>query len=231
MVPFRFGRLPSPPDARDYRIERFLPPRTTPGWVTDLLVRIGFKGKVWDNPRPVLNQGDYGTCVGNGCAQWGNTSPVNDQFTQRDARALYYQATIFDGSPDNPDAPNGGQQGATVRSGAKALQTIGRLRTYAFTTSLRTIKDWLLTKGPLIVGTIWTEGMFEPNARGYVRPTGAVVGGHCYLLIGYNTMGFTFLNSWGERWGTGGRCHMRIADFAALLAEQGEVCAAVELPL
>jgi hypothetical protein len=187
---------------------------------------------VWSDNEPVLDQGDYGTCVGNGWADWGNTNPIDDHYTEKDARAIYYEATVLDGSPDDPDAPGGGQQGATVRSGAKAMKNRGRLNAYAFASSIDEIRQYVMTQGPLVAGTDWTSGMFEPAADGLVTPTGEVEGGHCYLLLGYSPDDdeFLFLNSWGENWGIGGYFWMKAIDFAQLLQAQGEAVAAVELP-
>lgn len=188
---------------------------------------------IWADPHAVLDQGNYGTCVGNGWAQFGNSDPVEDNFSEKDARAIYYEATVIDGQPDNPDAPGGGQQGSTVRSGAKAMVNRGRIKAYAFANSTDTITAWLRSSGPVVVGTDWTNDMFYPDAQGFVAPSGGVAGGHCYLLIGVSADGnvYTFLNSWGSSFGLGGRFKMKVSDFAGLLANQGEACTAVELPL
>jgi hypothetical protein len=186
----------------------------------------------WQDGEDVLDQGNYGTCVGNGWAQWGNTNPVDDRFTEKDARAIYYEATVIDGQPDDPDAPGGGQQGSTVRSGAKAMQHRKRLGSYAFASSVNEIIAFVKAHGPVVCGTDWTSAMFNPQASGFVYPNGSVEGGHCYLLIGYDPdkRAFEFLNSWGASWGKNGRFYMAVDDFAKLLAAQGEACAAVELP-
>lgn len=195
----------------------------------------------WDNPRATLDQGDYGTCVGNGEAQFSNTSPINGSFTQGFgqsatnkgpyARAIYYEATVLDGSPDNPDSPGGGQQGATVRSGMQAMKNRGRINSYAMTTSLNTISEWVLTKGPMVVGTDWYEDMFYPNNDYEVTATGQYAGGHCYLLLGYNpyTDMYEFLNSWGASWGDNGHFYMHSTEFQHLLASDGETYSALEL--
>lgn len=186
----------------------------------------------WTDAEPDLDQGNYGTCVGNGWAQWGNTMPVGDHLTEADARAIYYEATVFDGTPDNPDAPNGGQQGSTVRSGAQAMQKRGRLNVYAFAASIDEAVAWVMTNGSVVMGTDWTADMFSPDADGFIKPTGAIEGGHCYVLIGFDpaTEVLEFLNSWGAGWGKAGRFYMHKADAVSLFAQQGEACAAVELP-
>lgn len=283
------GRIPSPPDERDYQLRNFLGlgapryapadavalieagvaalketevsyrrwartvypnPQLTHWWnALDLLAAAEqvIKGDTptpppspapagyvsWTDAEPVLDQGNYGTCVGNGCAQWGNTLPIDDRFTEKDARKIYYEATVLDGSPDDPDAPGGGQQGATVRSGVKAMQARGRLKAYAFASTTDEIVQFVSTQGPLIVGTDWMNDMFQPDEDGLVAPTGEVAGGHCYLLCGFDPdrEEFEFLNSWGDGWGVRGHFYMRIPDFGKLLSEQGEAVAAVELPV
>ena len=185
----------------------------------------------WDDP-VVLDQGNYGTCVGNGFAGWGDSTPVTDSFTERDARAIYYQATCIDGSCDDPDAPGGGQQGTSVRAGAKAMQKRARLSAYAFTTNVADVVEWLNNHGPVVFGTNWYDGMFNPDAQGFVSPTGSIAGGHCFLCIDHlpGEDAFLFVNSWGTSWGQGGHFRMRSAVVAQLLKEQGEACLAAELP-
>lgn len=183
----------------------------------------------------VMDQGQSSTCVGNGWAGWGDSAPIQDAFTEADARRIYYEATVIDGQPDDPDKPGGGQQGSTVRSGAKAMQARGRLSAYAFATSLASIREWLAFHSPVVIGSDWTNDMFSPNLSGQVLPTGAVAGGHCYLCIGYDTVAdkFRFRNSWGS-WGMGGDFVMWSADLAKLLKgiqSPGEACLAAEAPL
>lgn len=262
------GRIPSPPDDRDYQLREFLgsdatilanaidelkqtktgfinpywkvPPAAT-HWGKALALLASLTPTpppsptgdvVYQNSEPVLDQGNYGTCVGNGWAQWGNTNPVDDKFTEKEARAIYYEATVIDGQPDDPDSSGGGQQGSTVRSGAKAMQNRKRNSVYAFAASLDEIKQWLQSgKGVVVIGSDWTNDMFNPDSKGYVVPTGGVAGGHCYILVGdlESEGAFLFENSWGSGWGQKGYFKMKYADFQKLFDSQGEACVAVEL--
>lgn len=213
------------PDERDYRVERIhpehvaaIPPST-----------------VWADA-VVLDQGDYGTCVGNGFAAFGISDPIDDAYTEKDARAIYYEATVIDGQPDDPDAQGGGQQGSTVRSGAKAMQNRKRIAAYAFATTLDSIREWLANHGPVVFGADWTNDMFNPDGQGFVRPTGGVAGGHCFLCIGYDLTNdsFRFRNSWGRSWGLAGDFLVKSADVSTLLKgieSPGEACTAIELAL
>lgn len=278
------GRIPSPLDPRDYRLENFLQFRaptstdldadalieqgvaelkkttiTYARWASisypDVKVTHWWKALdafqrahallnppapppptgtvVWGNPDTTLDQGQYGTCVGNGYAQWGNTTPINDHFVEKDARAIYYETTVIDGWPDDPDAPGGGQQGATVRSGAKAMQNRKRLSTYAFANSASAVTSWIQKYGPVVIGCNWYSGMFDTDANGYINVTGQIEGGHCVVLRGFLAEESAYLgeNSWGESWGDGGSFKLKVIDFARLLSEDGEACTSVELAL
>lgn len=221
------GRIPSPPDDRDWHLQDRLQ-LVRPKW------RDGQRAE-WKMSRLPLDQGDYGTCVGNGWAQWGNCQPVADRFTERAARQIYYEATVAGGYPDDPDAPGGGQQGSTVRDGARAMLARGRLgKGYAFAGTVDHVIAWVRSQGPVVVGTDWHDGMFEPDVRGFVFPTGAVAGGHCYVCVGDTGGGLAgagiFLNSWGPGWGINGRFLMDWSQFAKLWAAGGEGCTGVELP-
>lgn len=179
----------------------------------------------WNDTDPTLDQGQTPHCVGFGCAQWGNTLPVDDHFDNPAGDALYYEAKVIDGEPNQED-------GSTVRSGAKALQNRGRLHTYAFAASLAEVIAWVDQHGPVIFGTDWYNDMFTPDPDGLVHPTGGIAGGHCYVCVGdlVSQGALLFHNSWGDSWGDHGLFHMKYADVVALLAAQGDACAAVELP-
>jgi Papain family cysteine protease len=272
--PHLLGRLPSPPDERDWKLAPFLasdpelvaeavsllertirgykdsryprPPTRSSNWgkALALLAQVAptptpppppapAQDVTWANAEPVLDQGDYGTCVGNGWAQWGNTAPFDDHYAELDARAIYYESTVIGGEPDDPDAPGGGQQGSTVRDGAKAMQKRGRLAAYAFASSVDEVRSYVRDHGPIVMGTDWTSDMFNPDPSGYVHPTGSVEGGHCYLVVGDlpGESAFRLLNSWSSLWGLGGYFKMQWDDLAHLLAQGGEACAALELAL
>lgn len=255
----KYGRVPSPPDERDFNLAHFMGDEDILQQLLDqMLAAKGANPKVkawakeatarilgnpippaptptptpqaveWANPRPVLDQGDYGTCVGNGWAQWGNSDPVNDSYIEDDARAIYYDATVYDGAPDTTY-----QQGATVRSGAKAMVKRQRLQVYASAQTLDDALQWILTKGTIVFGTDFTYGMESPDSAGLVHPTGGVAGGHCYLGVGYDpsSQKIKFLNSWGTSWGVNGYFYMFKNEFEQLYADNGEAWAAVELPL
>lgn len=269
--PNLLGRIPSPPDERDFRLAPFLldsgdplvaalqaleksrAARTTKDWaaIATPLIRQAVPwvppaptpdptptptpdptpapdptaAVSWSNSNPILDQGQTGHCVGFGGAQWGNTLPVDDHLTNDDGHAIYYSCKIVDNEPQQ-------ENGSTVRSLAKVLRQRNRVAAYAFANSVDEMVAWIMAKGPVVVGTDWTNGMFTPDASGMVRPTGAIAGGHCYLATGFDpqTSKITFLNSWGAHWANGGYFTMVKRDFTTLFANQGEAMVAVELP-
>ena len=171
---------------------------------------------MWGNPRQILDQGSTPHCVGSAHAQWGNTDPVNDSYTQSDADAIYYEAKIIDGEP-------GEENGSSTLSGTKAMKNRGRTEAYAFARSVDEIKEWVLTDGPVVTGTDWTASMFD-LVDGYLVPTGRVEGGHDWLIVGYDgdRDAFVMQNSWGP-WGdviegVSGRAYIRVSDYAQLFA-------------
>lgn len=175
-----------------------------------------------------LDQGQTNHCVGFGWAAWGDCAPVEDTYQNADGDAIYYQCKAEDGQP-------GQENGSSVRSGAKVMQSRGRLGAYVFGSTTDEIKQWVTSHGPVVIGSTWTQDMFQPDGNGVVRPTGPVKGGHCYLLLGYDpgTDLFEFDNSWGTVWGRGGRFFMSATDFDSLVAADpnGEACAGLELPV
>ena len=218
---YGLGRVPNPFDARDYHLSDHV------ALVRRMRFLVGERVKIapvlWSCER-VLNQGETGHCVGFGWADFGNTLPVDAGLLTADAHAIYYAAKVIDKEPLQ-------ENGSCTRSGAEAYKDLGRIQTYAFTSSLDNRKDWLLTHGPVVVGTSWYSGMFEPSTLGLVKPTGSVEGGHEYLIVGYNPAKdvFTFLNSWGDDWGLHGRFKMYAKDWAGLLADQGEAVVTLDM--
>ncbi|MDR7492180.1 MAG: hypothetical protein QN122_12110 [Armatimonadota bacterium] len=252
---YGLGRVPSPPDRRDFRLGWLLEaqpldvllaqleassavPEAVKAWArraTAYLRQLPepplppappAEGPVyWPSPGPALDQGAWPHCVGFAWAGWVNAQPVEGTYGNWDGHAVYYECKWLEGRP-------GTEEGAYVRSGAQAMRLRGRLDAYGFAVSLEEVRAWLRAKGPLVLGTWWTEDMLELDGRGFARPTGPRVGGHAFLAVGDDPgrEAVRCRNSWGEAWGERGEFWLAWSDLAALLADQGEAAAALELP-
>lgn len=184
---------------------------------------------LWGHHGPVLDQGELGSCTGNAAAQLVNTdyfAPARPHgyLTEADAVKLYELATRLDGFPNNTYPPT--DEGSSGLGAAKAGVKLGYFTGYKHCFGFDHFAATLQLQ-PVIVGTPWYQGMFTPNAKGFVRPIGKAVGGHEYLALGisYENKTLVFLNSWGPSFGKNGRFSMTFGDFTRLLAAQGDATA------
>ena len=218
------GRLPSP-DPRDRNFPlRAAVPRNLTG------------RRYWWDSGAWLDQGSTGTCVGHGWAHWVEDAPRSPVGTI-DPFQIYRDACLLDVWPENDDQDL--DWGTSVRAGAKVLQNRGVVSSYLWAFNLQTVIDAVLSKGPVVVGTNWYEGMFNPmwvtsadgTPRKTIRIRGDVMGGHCYTLNGVSTTAqvFRLKNSWGRLWGAGGRASISFDDMERLISEDGEAAMAVQI--
>lgn len=197
--------------------------------------------KSWRWLIPTLDQGDLGSCVGNGSThQLGCDGPVYQallallasgklSLNEDTAVKIYSLATQLDGySGDYPPTDTG----SDGLSGAKAAKKLGLIGGYVHALS----EDDLISglqKGAGMVGTNWTSNMDTPNSTTGVitKPqSGTLRGGHeyCVYEIDLDRGLLAFRQSWGK-WGIQdpvtkmwGRFLMQIEDFTALLKQDGD---------
>lgn len=184
---------------------------------------VTIRSRRWRHYGPVLDQGQVGSCTGNAMAQALNTKPLKRCFqrlTEADAVELYTLATQLDEFPGEYPAQDTGSSGLAV---AKAAQRKGYITSYSHAFGIDHTLAALMG-GPVLLGTNWHAGMFEPDSRGFIEPTGPVEGGHEHLLLGVDLRHefVTGLNSWGPAWGDRGFYHMSIANLDRLLREDGD---------
>lgn len=196
--------------------------------------------KTWGINKTALDQGETGTCVGHGWRNFLRCAPIRTTAAKPSAFDIYRSAVLKDPWPDNddeanlPDGDPGLDTGTSVRAGAEALDELGFLKSYVWSFSLQPAVEWVLTLGPVVLGTNWYSS-FRPDAGGIVRISAdaSVVGGHCYLWRGVDTRRALALcsNSWGDGWGKSGDFYLPFRDLERLILEEGEVCSAVQLRL
>lgn len=73
------------------------------------------------------------------------------------------------------------------------------------------------------VGAIYVSAQIHENWKkpknGRIAPAGRPIGGHAFVIVGYDAEGFWVLNSWGETWGKDGMAHWAYADWAATVMD------------
>jgi len=188
--------------------------------------------KTWSTKATALDQGNTGTCVGHGWANFLRCAPIQSNAGIDALRwQIYKDAILLDEWPDNDYDPHM-QYGTSVRAGAQATTNLSRLKSYLWAFSLQPTIEWVLTQGPVVLGTNWYDSMFHTDVNGLltIKPRAKVVGGHCYLLRGVNTKKAlaTCSNSWGDSWGESGDFYLSFKDLERLILEDGEVCTAIE---
>jgi hypothetical protein len=155
-----------------------------------------------------LNQGMLGSCTGNALTHTLNTLPRRQRpwktrrvRSETDAINVYKLATELDDVPGTYPPQDTGSTGLAV---CKAGQQLGLLDRYDHAFGL----DHLLgavQEVAVIVGTNWYQGMFTPDADGFVAPGvgDTVAGGHEYAVLGVDVQAeFLWLvQSWGIGWG------------------------------
>ena len=225
------GRRFSPDDRdRNYLMRRRL---AAPGTVLP-------SRKTWRIAATALDQGNTGTCVGHAWTNWMRCAPIRTTKNADKTRWELYRLAVADdewSGNDNeaslPDGDPGLDDGTSIRAGAEAVVKTGRMKSYVWAFSLTPAVEWVLTEGPVVLGTDWPD--WTPDAEGIVRITATTkfVGGHAYLWRGVDTRRDLALcsNSWGDDWGKSGDFYIPLRDLERLIHQQGEVCSAIEQKL
>ena len=173
-------------------------------------------------PGPVLNQGPTSSCVGHACFQLQVSEPVVLLPPRLGPFDIYGEARKIDEWQDNDDVDGG----TSVRAGLNVLRNHGIIDSYYWAQDAEQCLEFILKFGPLVFGTSWTTGMFDPDPNGYVVPIGSLAGGHAYF--GYRAdlakREIIFRNSWDVTYGQGGDFRMRLEDVQDLMEDGG--CAA-----
>jgi hypothetical protein len=181
--------------------------------------------KVWQLPAHLLNQGSTNSCVGHSCAHFILAAPIMSHST--DPIALWHRAQEIDEFPNN----EGTNSGTSVRAGFKVLREQNLITVdYRWAANADEALRFILTRGPLVVGSKWYPGMGHP-VNGMMRLTGSPGStGHAYLLFGFSPDQDAFLmaNSWGPTWGIDGCAYLRYDALDQLINQGGVVCSAIE---
>lgn len=207
-------------------------------------------GRLWAHGR-VLDQGQEGACCGFAAAAEAAAEPVPvPRVTNRYARGWYLNAQRRDEWPG--ERYDGTSVLGTMKEG-KARGLYGRYGWHFTVEQLAhgIVRDEDEDGGPAVIGVPWTEGGYETDELGVMRPAGDVVGGHALCVLGFvpdsdedaalwaelerleleeavrsviaeEPGAFILQNSWGESYGRGGLCVVPHSVVAQWFRERGE---------
>ena len=220
------------------------PALTQDAELTAMQEKILYRGwRHWNRP-PILDQGSEGACTGFAAANLINAGPVRpakaELLGNAQARALYILAKRLD------EYPGEDYDGSSVNGAMLAARQEGYVKEFRWAREMETVKRGLLLDGPIDFGLDWTSDMMRPNADGFIRATGPVVGGHSITATGINTKveyrltnggpifrGYVeFAQSWGRDHGANGFVKLPLDDLARLLDGidyPGDACIAIEV--
>lgn len=180
---------------------------------------------------PIFDQGMLGSCVPNAALGALATGRLFQSYMALPGRPYtldepgavqaYRDVTRMDPWPGAWEPDDTGSDGLSV---AKLLTSEGALAGYQHTFTLADALAALMDQ-PLITGTVWLDGMFDPGGEGLVTPSGVEAGGHEYVVDEYDPVrGWVgFSNSWSPSWGVAGRFYMEAEKYGALLDRDGDV--------
>lgn len=203
--------------------------------------------KNWSRAVQPFDQGNLGSCTGNGSlgllatrpfvtpGAAGSTTPDGDvrpNLAEQTAVLIYGKATELDGFGSSPsDIYPPDDRGSSALAAMKALQFMGFVKNYAWGMSSQEVLATLCQHGPVCVGFNWYDTFDTPDSKGLVQitPSAQVRGGHCFYLCSVDVTEKLVYgwNSWGNGWGLGGAFGFSWDTLDRLLAEEGEAVTVV----
>ncbi len=186
----------------------------------------------------VLDQGRTSRCVVFTYAAFRQAAPFYCRsvgWRDVDFTSRYLEAQKHD------EIPGENYDGTTARGALKHAQSLGEVSEFLWvppTDGEDIAREYLLTRGTLMLGTEWPTAFFTPGKNGYVEPGGEQRRdmGHEYLLRWYygprhrkypDT--YECINSYGRSYGDGGKFRMKADVFRWLVWQcNGDLVSPIE---
>ena len=182
--------------------------------------------KLWRAPSQELDQ------IGPTCTVYSIGSFLEASPMMTPEGKLPKFAPLYARARDLDEIPGTDYEGSTVHGAAMAYAEAGWIGTYLWTNSPEALRTWLYTRGTVVVGTDWYEGMMDTDRAGYLNLTGPIVGGHAYNIVGHSRkrQAYRIRQTWGDEWGEQGRAWIHERDLHELISATrgGEVLTAVQ---
>jgi hypothetical protein len=196
-------------------LSRAFPARATidrSKWVTKTI-------RIYD---PIPNPDQcHGECTG--CAKSMEFNAVSNRvkgvvLNMETAHKLYALATNLDPFKGEWPPDDTGSSGLAAAKAAQKLGLGGEYR-HVFNGADEVVQ--LIQEGRVVnVGTWWYDGMFTPDAKGIIEPTGPQVGGHQYIARGYELKrDLVLIRCW---WGTYRDVYIKRVRLNELLQDEGD---------
>lgn len=180
--------------------------------------RSWIRGRAYD-------QGFTSTCVAQTGKGMINTKPNSARYPYS-RRSRFVIDDWYDGAQRNDEwvGESPSYEGTSALGLCRYLTQIGVIAEYRWCFGLQDVLRTLSWVGPVGIGVYWKTGMFHPDDRGRIEPSGANEGGHEVELIGVDVdqEEVIGMNSWGLGWGDRGRFRMKWHHLEDLLAEDGD---------
>jgi hypothetical protein len=183
--------------------------------------------RYWPLFRLPLDQDGTQSCVGHA---WKHRKMMVPQRNMGglDAMAIYREAQKID--------PWAGEEplyfGTSTEAGAEVCRREGSVERYVWPDTEEDVIRFLLTEGPVVVGTDWWSGMDVLGRGAEVKAEGWLRGGHDYVIDYWNRLGNwgMILNSWGPNaFGYRGRAKITRETLMTLIFQRGgDCCGATE---
>jgi hypothetical protein len=185
--------------------------------------------KTWKRTIKPFDQGQIGSCTGNGAVGLLATEPYKQKYkryNEKLAVKVYSLASSIDEFPGQYPPED---TGSSVLASMKALQKLTLCKNYHWCLGLDDVLKTLSHVGPVSVGVNWYEGFDSPDATGRVTVSGQIRGGHCFEILGIDVENKLVIaeNSWGAGWGVQGRFNFSFDDLDRLLKEEGEAATVI----
>lgn len=182
---------------------------------------VEIKAQLWKRQVAISDQGQMGSCTAHAALGCLSTLPYKQHFRSlKTIQRFYFEETRTDDFPGEMPPDDTGSDGNTA---GKVARNRGYITEWRHCFGINDVLQALQT-GPVITGTNWYEGMFNPDGNGQVRINGAVAGGHEWCLVGVNPDArlLRAANSWGVGWGNKGFFTVSYDDYDRLLHEDGD---------